>query len=72
MAFGDYTQTYKQRLESLGNDEFVVNARCHGDSLLAAGANGKWSWPVATAVLCTYPLTRIVPTRVDDRDTLTI
>jgi len=41
MAFGDYTQTYKQRLESLGNDEFVVNARCHGDSLLAAGANGK-------------------------------
>ena len=43
-----------------------VKAHCHGDSLRTASASGKWSWPVATAALSTYSLTRIAPPRVDD------
>jgi hypothetical protein len=46
----------------------TVKAR-HGDSLRAASASGKWSWPVATAALSTSALTRIAPPRVDDRGT---
>ena len=48
----------------------TLKARCHGDSLRAASASGKWSWPVATAALSTYTLTRIAPPRVEDRATL--
>jgi hypothetical protein len=41
-----------------------------GDSLGAASASGKWSWPVATATLSIYSITRIAPSRVGDRTTL--
>ena len=52
------------------HEVWLLKARCHGDSLRAASASGKWSWRVATAALSTYSLTRIAPPQVDDRATL--
>ena len=54
---------------SISQDE-TFKARCNGDSLRSASARGNWSYPVATAALSTYSLTRLARPRVQNRATV--